>query len=73
MKGTHNETERSQIIRRASLETAQRIAASDTTHDVQAATYRFNARMRELETQFEIKASEIRAAFVREVGQAGSD
>ena len=54
-----------------SLETAERIANSDATHDVQAATYRFNARMRELEQQFEIKASEIRAAFVAEVAQVG--
>jgi hypothetical protein len=40
----------------------------------QAAHYRLGSRMRELEQQFEVKASELRAAFVAEVeGITGGD
>jgi len=37
----------------------------------QAAHYRLTARMGELEQQFEIKASELRAAFVAEIAEIG--
>jgi hypothetical protein len=49
-----------------SLETAGRIDDSDKMAALQAATYRCQSRMRELECQFEVKASEIRSAFVAE-------
>jgi hypothetical protein len=50
-----------------SLQTASRIDDSDATNAATAAAYRFNARMRELEAQFEQKASELRAAFLAEL------
>jgi hypothetical protein len=49
-----------------SIQTAGRIDDSDKVAAFEAAHYRCNARMRELESQFEAKASEIRAAFVSE-------
>ena len=51
-----------------SLETTSRIDDSDKMNALEAARYRCAARMRELESQFEVKASEIRAAFVAECG-----
>jgi hypothetical protein len=56
-----------QIFGVPSLETASRIDDSDATNAACAASYRFNSRMRELETQFEAKASELRAAFLAEL------
>jgi hypothetical protein len=50
-----------------STETAARIDDSDATNAACAAHFRFNARMRELEAQFEAKASELRAAFLGEL------
>jgi hypothetical protein len=50
-----------------SLETASRIDDSDATNAACAASYRFHARMRELEAQFEAKASELRASFLAEL------
>lgn len=50
-----------------SLQTAERIDDSDKMAAIEAAHYRCHPRMHELETQFESKASEIRAAFVAEV------
>lgn len=52
-----------------SLQTAGRIDDSDKVAALRAASYRVEARMRELECQFEVKASEIRAAFVAECQQ----
>jgi hypothetical protein len=49
-----------------SLETVSRIDDSDKVNGLEAARYRCAARMRELEIQFEAKASEIRAEFVQE-------
>jgi hypothetical protein len=49
-----------------SLETATRIDDNDKTAALQAAGYRFTARMRELEAQFEGKASELRSAYLAE-------
>jgi hypothetical protein len=49
-----------------SLQTAGRIDDSDKVSALEAAHYRCSARMRELEQQFEVKASEIRAAFIAE-------
>ena len=50
-----------------SLETASRIDDSDAANAACAAHFRFNSRMRELEGQFEAKASELRAAFLAEL------
>jgi hypothetical protein len=52
-----------QIFGVPSLETASRIDDSDATNAACAAPFRFNSRMRELEAQFEAKASELRAAL----------
>jgi len=49
-----------------SLETARAFDDSDKAAGSQAAHYRLSARMRELEQQFDVKASELRAAFVSE-------
>ncbi len=49
-----------------SLEIARAIDDSDKAASLQAAHYRLSARMRELEQQFDVKASERRAAFVAE-------
>jgi hypothetical protein len=46
-----------QIFGVPSLETAQRIDDSDKVEAMQAAHCRLSARMRELESQFEAKAS----------------
>jgi hypothetical protein len=56
-----------QIFGVPSLETATRIDDSDATNAACAAHFRFNSRMRELEAQFEHKASELRAAFLAEL------
>ncbi len=50
-----------------SLETASRIDDSDAVNAVYAAHFRYNSRMRELEGQFEAKASELRTAFLAEL------
>jgi hypothetical protein len=56
-----------QIFGMPSCETASRIDDSDATNAACAASYRFSARMREIESQFEAKASELRAAFLAEL------
>jgi hypothetical protein len=58
-----------QIFGVPSLETVTRIDNSDKVAAFEAAHYRCAARMRELEQQFEVKASEIRAAFVAECAE----
>ena len=47
----------------------QDIDDNDKTARFAAAHYRFSARIRDLELQFEAKASELRAAFVAEVAE----
>jgi hypothetical protein len=56
-----------QVFGVPSLGTASRIDDSDAANAACAAQYRFQARMRELEGQFEAKASEVRAAFLAEL------
>jgi hypothetical protein len=56
-----------------SLETASRIDASDKVSALHAAGYRLDARLRELEGQFEAKASELRAAYLAEVATIQSN
>jgi hypothetical protein len=50
-----------------SVETASRIDNSDKCAALDAAHYRLSSRMRELEGQFEAKASELREAYLGEV------
>ena len=45
---------------------ARAIDDGDKAAGLQAAHYRLSARMRELEAQYDAKASELRAAFVAE-------
>jgi len=52
-----------------SLEVAQRIDDMDKVDAIHAAHFRLQTRMRELETQFEAKASELRAAFLAEISE----
>ena len=47
-----------------SMETAGRIDDSDKVSAFEAARFRCQTRLRELEQQFEVKASEIRKAFI---------
>jgi hypothetical protein len=49
-----------------SLETASRIDNEDSVRALQASHYRLTARMRELESQFEEKAAQLRQAFLDE-------
>jgi hypothetical protein len=58
-----------QIFGVPSLETVSRIEDSDRVSGLEAAHYRCQSRMRELEIQFEGKASEIRRAFVAECAE----
>ena len=55
-----------QIFGVPSLETANRIDASDICAALGAAHYRLASRMRELEHQFEAKATELRQAYLNE-------
>jgi hypothetical protein len=56
-----------QIFGIPSLATASAIDDSDKVAAFTAAHFRLSARMRELEQQFEAKASELRSAFVAEI------
>ena len=58
-----------QIFGVPSLAVASAIDDSDKVSAFQAAHYRLGSRMRELEQQFEVKASELRAAFVAECAE----
>ena len=49
-----------------SLETATRIDNVDMVEAIHAAEYRVRARMRQLECEFEVKAAELRQAFLDE-------
>ena len=62
-----NRAVQKQLFGIPSLETAQRIGDVDMVEAMQAAHYRLCARMRELEMQFEAKASELRSAFLAEI------
>jgi hypothetical protein len=55
-----------QIFGVPSLAVASAIDDSDKVSAFQAAHYRLGSRMHELEQQFEVKASELRVAFVAE-------
>jgi hypothetical protein len=61
---------KAQIFWAPTLETARNIDDSDTVLAIEAARHRFNASMRDLETAFDAKASELRAAFVAEIADS---
>lgn len=50
-----------------SAEVTDRIGASDKVAMARAANFRFESKMRELELQFEAKASALRDAFLNEL------
>jgi hypothetical protein len=52
-----------------SLETATRIDTHDQACRARAAHYRCEQRLRQLESEYEAKASEIRSAFVAELAE----
>lgn len=52
-----------------SAEVTDRIGASDKVATARAANFRFECRMRELETKFETKAAELRDAFLNELAE----
>lgn len=56
-----------------SIEVATRIDNSDKVQALGAAAYRYSARLRELEHQFEAKASELREAYLGEVAEIHSE
>jgi hypothetical protein len=58
-----------QIFGVPSLETSSRIDTNDQACRANAAHYRCQSRMRQLEAEFEAKASEIRSAFVAELAE----
>jgi hypothetical protein len=58
-----------QVFGVPSAELTGMIQDSDKIEALQAAGYRFSASMRELETQFEAMASEIRGAYLCEVAE----
>jgi hypothetical protein len=63
-------TRQQPIFGTPSCETVSRIDDSDGVNAALAATYRFDARMYELRSQFEAKASELRASFLAELRDA---
>jgi hypothetical protein len=50
-----------------SVETATRIDNSDRVSALHAAGYRYDARVREIEQQFEAKIAELRSSYLDEV------
>ena len=56
-----------------SIETACRIDNSDRVSALHAAGYRFDARVREIELQFEAKVAELREAYLGEVAAIHGD
>jgi hypothetical protein len=65
---------KAQIFWGPTLETARNIDDSDTVLAIEAVRHRFSASMRDLENAFDAKASELHAAFVKEVSEhVGSD
>jgi hypothetical protein len=65
----NKQVSKAQLFGIPSIQTAARIDDSDRVSALEAAHYRCTARMAELEAQFEVKASEIRAAFIREAAE----
>ena len=55
-----------------SLATAEAIDNSDKVSALHAAAYRYDARVREIELQFEAKIAELREVYLREVAEIHS-
>jgi hypothetical protein len=66
MARTTNTVAKVPIFGVPSLETCTRIDNEDSVRALQTAHFRLSARMREMEMQFEAKASELRQAFLDE-------
>jgi hypothetical protein len=64
---------RPQIFRAPALDTARKIDDSDVVASIEAARYRFNASMSDLERHYDEQASKLRAAFVAEVARLYQD
>jgi hypothetical protein len=60
---------KAQIFWAPSLTTARNIDDADAVMAIEAARHRFATSMRDLETLFDAKASELRAAFLAEVNE----
>jgi hypothetical protein len=58
-----------QVFGVPTLETATRIDDADRVARAQAEHYRLSARMRQLECEFEAKASELRAAYAASMAE----
>jgi hypothetical protein len=66
---TRQITTKERIFWAPSLEVGRRIDDDDTIHAIEAARYRFNASIADLERAYDAEASKLRAAFVAEVAQ----
>ena len=62
-----------QIFGMPSTETASWIDNSDRVSALHAAGYRYDARVREIELQFEAKVAELREAYLSEVATIQSE
>jgi hypothetical protein len=60
---------KAQIFWAPSVATEQVIADTDAVCAIEAARSRFNASMRDLESAFDVKASELRQAFINELSE----
>jgi hypothetical protein len=58
-----------QIFWAPALDTARKIDDSDTVTAIEAARFRFQSYMADLERSYDAEASKLRAAFVAEVAQ----
>jgi hypothetical protein len=50
-----------------SVETIAAVEITQTSHELQSATFKFQAKMRELERAFEAKAGELRAEYIEDI------
>jgi hypothetical protein len=61
------------IFWKPNLETARKIDDSDTVTAIEAARFRFQASLADLERSYDTEASKLRAAFVAEIAALYSD
>jgi hypothetical protein len=61
------------IFRAPALDTARKIDDCDTVTAIEAARFRFNASMSDLERHYDAEASKLRGAFVEEVARLYQD
>jgi hypothetical protein len=72
-QGEKHEPSSFQIFWAPDLSTARKIDDIDTVTAIEAARYRFNASMSDLERHYDAEASKLRAAFVEEVARLYQD